>query len=126
MQLSASLKSPAHQQDDLAHGKLSHRPRIRVRIIKHRNPSLARSRPIDLVDANAEGSHRNQLRSRIQYRRRNVSLGTDAQDRNSAHFLNQLPLLQRALERFDRKSSFLKLETATPLMFSSNKTFKDP
>ena len=114
MQLRARLKRPPHQQDDLPHRQLRHRPAIRMRIVKHRNSALARRRAIDLVDANAKRSHRNQFRSRIQYRRRNPSLRPDAKNRGPAHLLNQLAFVERSFKRLDREPRLFKLRSRHP------------
>src|ERR1700722_18237942 len=111
MQLRAGLKRPPHQQDDLSHGQLSHGPAVRVRIVKHCNPTLARCCAVDLVDADAKRSYRYQLRSGVQNGSSNVSLRADAQNRSPAHLLNQFAFLESALKRLDSKARFLKLRS---------------
>ena len=76
--------------------------------------ALAASRAVNLVDPNAERSHRYQFRRRLERSRRDASLRPHSQNRSPAHLRHQLFFFQRTFQSLHFKTCVLKLRDCHP------------
>ena len=98
---SRRLKGATQQRDDLSDGQLSHGARIRVRIVEHSDAALVGSGAVNLVHADAEGTHRNQVRSGLHHRPRDWRLRAHAEDCGVANSGDQVTLIPCRLVALD-------------------------
>ena len=100
VQLGVLFRQPAGQRDDLREHQLDHAAGVGERRVEDRDPVPRRGGQIDLVDADTERAHRDQVRRRREGPLGEVRPRADAEQADAGQRLDQLVLAQRALARF--------------------------
>jgi hypothetical protein len=90
----ALFRDAAQQQDGFGQHQFGDRARIGIRGVEDRHAVLARGIEIDLVGADAEGAHRNELLRGGKDVRRELRARADAEEMHVGHALLQVLLRQ--------------------------------
>src|SRR6266550_1665345 len=95
------VREPPGQRDDLGDRELDHAAGVGERRVEDGDAPLRGCLQVDLVGADAERADREQLGRGVQDALRDVRLGADAQQGDRTDPVDQLVLVERAVERLD-------------------------
>jgi hypothetical protein len=95
------LRQPPRHRDDLGQRELDDAAGVGERRVEHRHAALARGRQVDLVDADAERAHRDQIRRGRQDTLGDLRPRPDAEQVHAVDGLDELILTERTRQRLD-------------------------
>ena len=95
------LGQPAGQRDELGNGQLDDAAGIGERCVEDGDTALGGRGQVDLVRADAERAHGEQILTRVHGPRRQLGLGAQAQQVHPGQPGDQLVLVQGAVDRLD-------------------------